>query len=1585
MAALDSMAELTGLLEQWGREQATATCPIHILTRISELMEKETESYYKMDPDPFDDRHPGRANPTCALGHLMKALFKNDDFMNKLVSQHLMGSRDHQYDLQAAACRLLLALLPGLEPSIVFQETEGLVRRLLHWAETSDDPLRSYAIGVLAGAMEIHDVAANFKDVNSGHKLVSLMLRRLHELKAQMEQENKEQICKQDENHRYFSMFDVHKADSTPDKTERGCSSAKKKNSPGKSGCDLTNIKDNYTSNNLPKDLNMPVNLISSMPDSPLNDNSYGKQELIMPLNPSHSSTPVKQDNSCGQIDLDKPINPSDFSTTVKSTSDSNQIHQDDLKFVKPNCQSTEKLVKDGSSPEKASTQELQDSREASPIKSGQKKSYRQMAMKRALSPSYYSEEIYRFTRTKTREDSVGEFSNSSWAEMEPYVIGTFCLSPLSTAMKQRLILQYLTPMGEYQELISDAFEHNAVDLIFYYIDLKCNKDIRLAFEALKYLATLMCHKKFAIEFLQMSGLQRLLNVYRPSIAATGVSLCLYYLSYFEDVLERVCLLPEHVLSHLVSYLLWLMECSHDSSRCHAAMFFGMAFPFRVILDLFDQKDGLRRLFNVVSTLEILNVETRRDSLNEDQIFTMRQSARHVSLAMKRYFEAHLAHKIDEIRRSHARNDGSSPVQENPAYKAIKLSPELVQENVELMMELMPVRAHWAPEATFHKLGGIQLLSQLIAMAPSWNNYPGKPEMIRNALDVINVCTVTPKSQLALLDSVPMLENHRIHAISVLIGLAEGDVLSDPEVQKSALNVIINCVCGPVERLGGGVGRYMGTGAKKKINLKMGEDVLSRMWNGVRINNGIMVLLKLLSVKTPITDADSLRALACKALVGLSRSETVRQIIGKLPLFNNGQLQMLIKEPVLQDRRQEFVKFCKYANNLLERVSGKHSHANFDASLDEIRRADIVAQTKIIFQERELLQLMYSHLVSQGLHEAASALQKEANLPVFSSTPQLHSTSPHFFSTPHHTPKLGRPICPPNNQSASNSQVTQPISINTSYGQTENGSTSGSSAAATSGHIRFTIGRPSHPSPSNITYSKLQSTRCRFNREKEGGLGSPALRNRGNVGKATGEFENSLDKIVTEYLRKQHALCRNPVSTCPQMSLFQPHRCPEPRGKRSAPANFTSRYFNSQIQPRFGGLEGASANHKFIYSRFRPIKTFKDGEDNLGFTCCAFLPTQQHLILGTYTGDLKLFNVVSDEEPVSFSAHMSPITNCQPSRDGKLILTSFEVEWESMHGSCLWSYGDILDSKYSFEDNYVEFSKHIEDRIIGTRDDTAHIYDVTTGRQLLKLYDSNKANNYQLNRATFNPTDDMVLNDGVLWDVRSGKSIHKFDKFNQFVSGVFHPMGLEIIINSEVWDIRTYHLLHTVPSLDQCQIHFNHNGNIMYAIQIDQEPDAAEEKVRSPYGSTFRTFDSKDYSSIATIDVKSGSIADLCCDKADCFLAVVENQDFTDETATKESVCKLYEIGKLRDAEDDQPEEEEDDGMEEDDDDDEDDILNMDDSLDDSNDSFDGEGDDDDGDDNGENDDDDDDDEDISISDVDDEDDLDDDILFQLV
>lgn len=62
----------------------------------------------------------------------------------------------------------------------------------------------------------------------------------------------------------------------------------------------------------------------------------------------------------------------------------------------------------------------------------------------------------------------------------------------------------------------------------------------------------------------------------------------MYYLAYCEDAMERVCLLPRKVLADLVRYALWLLECSHDSGRCHATMFFGFSFQFRVILEEFD-------------------------------------------------------------------------------------------------------------------------------------------------------------------------------------------------------------------------------------------------------------------------------------------------------------------------------------------------------------------------------------------------------------------------------------------------------------------------------------------------------------------------------------------------------------------------------------------------------------------------------------------------------------------------------------------------------------------------------------------------------------------------------------------------------------------------------------------------------------------------------------------------------------------------------------------------------------------------------------------------------------------------------------
>lgn len=97
----------------------------------------------------------------------------------------------------------------------------------------------------------------------------------------------------------------------------------------------------------------------------------------------------------------------------------------------------------------------------------------------------------------------------------------------------------------------------------------------------------------------------------------------------------------------------------------------------------------------------------------------------------------------------------------------------------------------------------------------------------------------------------------------------------------------------------------------------------------------------------------------------------------------------------------------------------------------------------------------------------------------------------------------------------------------------------------------------------------------------------------------------SLNSIVSDYLRKQHALCKNPVVTCPPFDLYKPHRCPEPRNRNLASVNITSRIFNRQIFPPYGGMGGSKMDRRFIYSRFRPCRSLRCF-DQTNFYCCAF-------------------------------------------------------------------------------------------------------------------------------------------------------------------------------------------------------------------------------------------------------------------------------------------------------------------------------------------------------------------------------------------
>lgn len=57
-------------------------------------------------------------------------------------------------------------------------------------------------------------------------------------------------------------------------------------------------------------------------------------------------------------------------------------------------------------------------------------------------------------------------------------------------------------------QFLVHVFEKDALNLILQYINLEESKNTRLAFEALKYLSSLLCHKTFSLDFVNEQNLQ---------------------------------------------------------------------------------------------------------------------------------------------------------------------------------------------------------------------------------------------------------------------------------------------------------------------------------------------------------------------------------------------------------------------------------------------------------------------------------------------------------------------------------------------------------------------------------------------------------------------------------------------------------------------------------------------------------------------------------------------------------------------------------------------------------------------------------------------------------------------------------------------------------------------------------------------------------------------------------------------------------------------------------------------------------------------------------------------------------------------
>lgn len=85
----------------------------------------------------------------------------------------------------------------------------------------------------------------------------------------------------------------------------------------------------------------------------------------------------------------------------------------------------------------------------------GKKRAAKENGRKSKQNPHLASSPSSSRRAEEERKDAGEQPANStSWSEMSSMVIGSeYRLAPLSPAMEQRLILQYLTPLGDYQEV----------------------------------------------------------------------------------------------------------------------------------------------------------------------------------------------------------------------------------------------------------------------------------------------------------------------------------------------------------------------------------------------------------------------------------------------------------------------------------------------------------------------------------------------------------------------------------------------------------------------------------------------------------------------------------------------------------------------------------------------------------------------------------------------------------------------------------------------------------------------------------------------------------------------------------------------------------------------------------------------------------------------------------------------------------------------------------------------------------------------------------------------------------------------------
>lgn len=362
-----------------------------------------------------------------------------------------------------------------------------------------------------------------------------------------------------------------------------------------------------------------------------------------------------------------------------------------------------------------------------------------------------------------------------------------------------------------------------------------------------------------------------------------------------------------------------------------------------------------------------------------------------------------------------------------------------------------------------------------------------------------------------------------------------------------------------------------------------------------------------------------------------------------------------------------------------------------------------------------------------------------------------------------------------------------------------------------------------------------------------------------------------LDHIVKQYIRQQHAKCTNPVEIVPQFSLFSQHTCQNLPIVRQYPSNnIATRLFQRQIM---GGrpMYEKSTTH-LIHGKYRPWRSYRF--DCFSITAGAFCH-DRNILMGSDAGEVRLLNPLNSSVLASWDCHPQEVDAISTHPNDRMVLTSTMSQvglWNMTLDQQLTSIA-MIDQVFDGQFNHsgTQFLARAQDKVM--------LYDSKTAREIQSLNLNGRGNGYDSTNAVFNPTDQLILTDGVLWDLRQSDPVFKFDKLSSSAFGMFHPTRSQVVLNTAVWDLRTCRLEKVVSSMDLCALRFNPMGNILYAFH--------------PTGRCYRVLDGFEYRDITTIELDF-PVYDVAIDPYENFLMVVESE------GTPVSACRLYEIGRQR-------------------------------------------------------------------------------------